>query len=38
MILRFTDLRLRLTKRLHTKFFENLDVIITRDFFQVQHV
>lgn len=32
-ILKFTDLRLRSIKRLHTKFFGNLDVIITGDFF-----
>ena len=37
-ILKYTDLCLRSIKRLHTKFFENLDVIITRDFFQVQLV
>ena len=37
-ILKFTDLRLRSIKRLHTSFFGNLDVIITGDFFQVQPV
>ena len=37
-ILKFTDLRLRSIKRLHTSFFVNLDVIITGDFFQVQPV
>ena len=37
-ILKFTDLRLRSIKRLHTKFFGILDIIITGDFFQVQPV
>jgi hypothetical protein len=37
-ILKFTNLRLRLTKHVHTKLFGNLDVIITCDFYQVQHV
>jgi len=37
-ILKFTDLQLRSTKRVHTKFFENLDVINIGDFDQVQPV
>lgn len=37
-ILKFTNLHLSSIKRLHTKFFRNLDVIITGDFFRVQPV
>jgi hypothetical protein len=37
-ILKFTDLRLRSIKHVHTKFFGNLDAIIIGDFYQVQLV
>jgi hypothetical protein len=37
-ILKFTDLRLISTKRVHTKFFGNFHFIIIGDFYQVQHV
>ncbi len=35
-ILKLIDFRLSSIKHIHTKFFGNLDVISTRDFFQVQ--
>jgi hypothetical protein len=38
IILKVINLRLRSMKRIHTKFFGNLDVIITGDFYQVQLV
>jgi len=37
-ILKFTNLRLRSIKDVHTNFFRNLDVIIIGDFDQVQLV
>jgi hypothetical protein len=37
-ILKFIDLQLISIKRIHTNFFGNLDVIITRNFYQVQLV
>jgi hypothetical protein len=36
--LKFIDLHLRSIKRIHTNFFGNFDVIISRDFYQVQQV
>ncbi len=38
IILKFIDFLLRSIKRIHTNFFENLDVIIIGDFYQVQLV
>jgi hypothetical protein len=37
-ILKFTDLQLRSSKHVHTKFFGNLDVIIICDIYQVQPI
>jgi hypothetical protein len=37
-ILKFIDIQLRSIKHIHTKFFGNLDVIITGDFYQVQPI
>ncbi len=36
--IKFIHFLLRSIKRIHTKFFRNLDVIITRDFYQIQPV
>jgi hypothetical protein len=38
IILKLIDFLLRSIKRIHTKFFENLDVIIIGDFYQIQLV
>jgi hypothetical protein len=35
-ILKSIDFQLLSIKYIHTKFFQNLDVIIIRDFYQVQ--
>ncbi len=35
-LLKFTNLQLRSVKRVHTKFFGNIYVIITSDFYQIQ--
>jgi hypothetical protein len=37
-LLKFTNLQLRSIKSVHTKFFGNIDVIITSDFYQIQFV
>jgi hypothetical protein len=37
-LLKFTNLQLRSIKCVHKKFFGNIDVIITSDFYQIQFV
>jgi hypothetical protein len=37
-ILKFIDFQLRSIKHVHTKFFGNIDVIITSDFYQIHIV